>query len=65
MWALLAGYFSHPLALWLLANGFQGVSDEYSWIPDTFPGEGAALLWDEEYQKKPAYDATLQTILEA
>lgn len=40
-----------------------GISDEYSWIPGTFPGEGAALLWDENFQKKPAYNATIDAIL--
>lgn len=39
------------------------MSDKYSWIPGTFPGEGAALLWDEDLQKKPAYNATLNAIL--
>jgi endo-1,4-beta-xylanase len=32
-----------------------GVSDGDSWIPPTFPGWGAPLLWDEGYQKKDAY----------
>jgi endo-1,4-beta-xylanase len=37
-----------------------GLTDRYSWVPDTFPGQGAALIWDENYAKKPAYDgATL------
>lgn len=40
----------------------QGISDKYSWIPYTFEGEGAALLWDEEYNKKPAYGAMLKAI---
>ncbi|CRK25054.1 hypothetical protein BN1708_018133, partial [Verticillium longisporum] len=30
-----------------------GISDKYSWIPYTFDGEGAALAWDDEYNKKP------------
>ncbi|KRD44597.1 endo-1,4-beta-xylanase [Cellulomonas sp. Root930] len=34
-----------------------GITDRYSWVPDTFPGQGAALVWDENYAKKPAYDA--------
>ncbi|WP_101254227.1 endo-1,4-beta-xylanase [Streptomyces barkulensis] len=34
-----------------------GVSDRDSWVPDVFPGEGAACPWDENYQPKPAYDA--------
>jgi endo-1,4-beta-xylanase len=40
-----------------------GISDRYSWIPGVFPGEGAALLWDADFQKKAAYNATLETIL--
>jgi endo-1,4-beta-xylanase len=39
-----------------------GVSDKYSWIPGVFAGEGAALLWDENFQKKPAYNATLAVL---
>lgn len=39
-----------------------GVSDLYSWIPGVFDGEGAALLWDEAFAKKPAYEATLEAI---
>ena len=32
-----------------------GVTDAYSWVPDHFSGEGAALPIDENYQHKPAY----------
>lgn len=32
-----------------------GVSDRYSWIPEFFPGRGAALLFDTDLQPKPAY----------
>ncbi|GAA3443861.1 endo-1,4-beta-xylanase [Planomonospora venezuelensis] len=34
-----------------------GFTDKYSWVPDTFPGQGAALIYDENYGKKPAYTA--------
>ncbi|GAA1226826.1 MULTISPECIES: endo-1,4-beta-xylanase [Streptomyces] len=34
-----------------------GYSDRHSWIPSVFPGEGAALPWDENLTHKPAYDA--------
>ncbi|KAL8383359.1 hypothetical protein RB595_006893 [Gaeumannomyces hyphopodioides] len=37
-----------------------GVSDRYSWVPSTFNGEGAALLWSDNYQKKPAYDGFIK-----
>ncbi|KAK3109710.1 hypothetical protein LTR53_016733, partial [Teratosphaeriaceae sp. CCFEE 6253] len=39
-----------------------GVSDEYSWIPGVFAGEGAALMWNETYAKKPAYYGFLKGI---
>ncbi|KAH6640026.1 glycoside hydrolase superfamily [Truncatella angustata] len=39
-----------------------GISDKYSWVPQTFSGEGAALLWSDSYQKKPAYTAFLNAI---
>jgi len=34
-----------------------GYTDKYSWVPDTFPGEGAALVADANFQRKPAYTA--------
>jgi GH35 family endo-1,4-beta-xylanase len=34
-----------------------GVDDKQSWIPQFFKGMGWALLWDDKYQKKPAYAA--------
>lgn len=34
-----------------------GITDKYSWIPGFFHGQGWALPWDENYQKKSAYDA--------
>jgi len=32
-----------------------GFTDKYSWIPSAFKGAGWALLWDADFQKKPAY----------
>lgn len=32
-------------------------TDRFSWIPSTFPGQGAALPWDEQLKPKPAYFA--------
>nr|3WUB_A Chain A, Endo-1,4-beta-xylanase A [Streptomyces sp.]3WUE_A Chain A, Endo-1,4-beta-xylanase A [Streptomyces sp.] len=32
-------------------------TDKYSWVPSVFPGQGAALPWDEDFAKKPAYHA--------
>lgn len=37
-----------------------GITDRHSWVPDTFPGQGAALLFDQNYAKKPAFNATIQ-----
>ncbi|MGH3993552.1 MAG: endo-1,4-beta-xylanase, partial [Pseudonocardiaceae bacterium] len=34
-----------------------GFTDRYSWVPGFFPGEGAALPYDENYNPKPAYTA--------
>jgi endo-1,4-beta-xylanase len=34
-----------------------GISDRYSWIPSVYPGYGAGLLLDREYNPKPAYRA--------
>ena len=32
-------------------------TDKYSWIPGVFPGQGAALPYDENLNRKPAYSA--------
>jgi endo-1,4-beta-xylanase len=39
-----------------------GIPDKYSWVPSTFPGEGAPLLFDDNYNKKPAYNSTLTAL---
>jgi endo-1,4-beta-xylanase len=36
-----------------------GVGDADSWIPGTFSGYGAATMYDNNYQPKPAYNAAL------
>jgi endo-1,4-beta-xylanase len=36
---------------------FWGFTDKYSWVPQTFSGRGAALLFDSNYNPKPAYYA--------
>jgi endo-1,4-beta-xylanase len=33
-----------------------GFTDLHSWIPGVFPGTGEALVFDESYEPKPAYD---------
>ncbi|KAF4461279.1 endo-14-beta-xylanase [Fusarium albosuccineum] len=32
-----------------------GVTDKYSWVPNTFEGAGEALIYNEDYEKKPAW----------
>ncbi|KAB8139695.1 endo-1,4-beta-xylanase [Chloroflexia bacterium SDU3-3] len=32
-----------------------GISDRHSWVPGTFPGTGDALIFDNNYNPKPAY----------
>jgi len=39
-----------------------GITDKFSWVPSTFPGQGAALLFDANYARKPAYTSTLQAL---
>src|SRR5262249_32610482 len=45
--------------------GFQtwGFTDLHSWIPGSFPGYGSALIFDENYNPKPAYDALLAELI--
>jgi endo-1,4-beta-xylanase len=39
-----------------------GVSDNYSWVPSTFSGQGAPLLWDSNEQQKPLYTTVLNAL---
>ncbi|GAB3674710.1 endo-1,4-beta-xylanase [Angustibacter aerolatus] len=39
-----------------------GFTDRYQWVPQTFPGEGSAAVYDESYRPKPAYDALRRTL---
>ncbi|WP_281354056.1 endo-1,4-beta-xylanase [Phytoactinopolyspora halotolerans] len=39
-----------------------GFTDAHSWVPDQFGGQGAALPFDENYNKKPAYYGILDTL---
>jgi endo-1,4-beta-xylanase len=39
-----------------------GVTDKQSWIPQFFKGMGWALLWDDKYQKKPAYEGVYNAL---
>jgi endo-1,4-beta-xylanase len=42
-----------------------GYTDKYSWVPGTFPGTGAALLWDANFNKKPAYTSVSSVLAAA
>lgn len=42
-----------------------GFPDRYSWVPNTFEGEGAATIFWDDYTPKPAYYALRDTLLEA
>lgn len=39
-----------------------GLRDGDSWVPGTFPGTGAPLLFNDDYSKKPAYTSTLNAL---
>jgi endo-1,4-beta-xylanase len=39
-----------------------GLRDGDSWVPGTFPGQGAPLLFNDDYSKKPAYNAVLEAL---
>lgn len=41
-----------------------GFTDKYSWVPSVFNGFGDALIFDTNFQAKPAYTA-MQAVLEA
>ncbi|KAI0775068.1 endo-1,4-beta-xylanase C precursor [Trametes elegans] len=37
-------------------------TDKYSWVPSTFPGQGAACPWDENLVKKLAYNGIVAAL---
>lgn len=39
-----------------------GFTDRHSWVPESSPGFGWALPFDENYRKKPAYTAMLKQL---
>ncbi|MFJ9006333.1 endo-1,4-beta-xylanase [Streptomyces canus] len=39
-----------------------GFTDSDSWVPSTFPGQGAATPYDENYAPKPAYYAIAEAL---
>jgi endo-1,4-beta-xylanase len=57
-----ADYFSRLLSACLAVDGcvsytVWGFTDAHSWVPSRFAGQGAATLFDEQLQPKPAYSA--------
>ena len=51
----------------LAVTGCVGITiwdytDKYSWVPSTFSGQGAALPWDANLNKKPAYNGILSAL---
>lgn len=42
-----------------------GFTDKYSWIPETFSGQGAALLYDANFSKKPAWTSVSSVLAAA
>ncbi|KAF9886909.1 hypothetical protein FE257_011032 [Aspergillus nanangensis] len=56
--------YKNVAAACVAVSGCVGVTiwdwtDKYSWVPNTFSGQGAALPWDENLVKKPAYDGLI------
>ena len=45
----------HTFMMW-------GFTDSHSWITRQYPGQGAAVIFDENYQPKPAYTALLDVL---
>jgi endo-1,4-beta-xylanase len=39
-----------------------GIGEPDSWVPGTFPGQGQALLYDQNYQPKAAYTSFLNAL---
>ncbi|WP_051950815.1 endo-1,4-beta-xylanase [Actinacidiphila yeochonensis] len=57
-----ATYYSNVTNACLAVSRCVGITtweptDKYSWVPDTFSGEGAACLYDDNLQTKPDYTA--------
>jgi endo-1,4-beta-xylanase len=42
-----------------------GANDRYSWIPEFFPGQGDALLFDKDNRAKPAYQSVQRRLRSA
>ncbi|HZR42058.1 MAG TPA: endo-1,4-beta-xylanase, partial [Ktedonobacteraceae bacterium] len=53
--ACLAVFLCNNISTW-------GISDKDSWIPGFFTGQGAALLFDENFKPKPAFSTVLEAL---
>lgn len=61
--------YASTVAACIQTEGCVGVTvwdfdDEFSWVPSTFEGQGAADLFDEALKAKPAFDGTLAALQE-
>ena len=36
--------------------------DPFSWVPAVFPGQGAPLLWFDDFTTHPAYDGVAEAL---
>ena len=60
--ALQAQNYYDSVASCVQVDGCVGITvwdfdDQYSWIPSSFPGQGAADLYNADFTRKPAYYA--------
>jgi endo-1,4-beta-xylanase len=63
-----AQYYTNVVKACMAVTRCTGITiwdytDKYSWIPAVFSGEGSALPWDENLQKKPALYNAIVTAL--
>ncbi|KAK0101227.1 hypothetical protein ONS95_006407 [Cadophora gregata] len=59
--------FANTVEACLEVNACVGITvwdfyDPFSWVPDTFPGQGAATLWFADFTKHPAYKAMVDVL---
>jgi endo-1,4-beta-xylanase len=62
-----ADYYKQTVAACLAVKQCVGITvwgfdDKYSWVPFTFPGEGAACLYDQNLAPKPALAAVQEAL---
>ncbi|MBC7267251.1 MAG: endo-1,4-beta-xylanase, partial [Streptomyces sp.] len=62
-----ADYYQRTLSACLAVDGCNsftiwGFTDKYSWVPVFFQGEGSATVMTEDFRRKPAFYALLNTL---